>query len=136
MQIVVAQPPNIELIAKTFPDRPATGVLYAWGEITYNPDGIKIPDYLAAHERAHGMRQVGLFGIEQWWEKYIEDPEFRYCEEVIGHRAEFAVRLSGVKDRNLRARLLDLTARRLTAPLYAYGSKAPTFKQALQDLQR
>ncbi len=90
--------------------------LFAFGGTIYNPGNITVPPELMAHELVHGARQKD--DIRGWWRRYIDDPVFRLKEEVQAHKAEFARAALGVKDRNRRARILSVTAARLSAPLY------------------
>ena len=99
------------------------GILYTYGEDVYNPDGVEVTDWLAAHEFTHIMQQRKIGGPDKWWQKYIEDEEFRYVEELLAHRAELSMLLHATKDRNTRAKLVMRTAARLVAPLYGYSNK-------------
>lgn len=132
MKVVIAQPPNLAEIDRVFPDR-GKNIIYAFGDKIFNPGGIEIPRFLLAHEGAHGSRQVSVFGVDLWWRQYLDDAEFRYREEVIGHAAEFLSLMNGEKDRNRTARLMLSTATRLLAPFYAYGLVRSN-KQAIHDL--
>jgi hypothetical protein len=134
MKILIAQPPNLAEIDRVFPNRGA-GVIFAFGDTIYNPSGAKIPRSLLAHEGAHGNRQVSVIGVERWWRMYLDDPEFRYREEVIGHAAEYLAQVNGHYDRNANARLLMTTAVRLLASFYQYGNRY-THKQAVNDLRQ
>jgi hypothetical protein len=100
-----------------------------------------IPPPLIAHEEVHGQRQcvpngaiTRTINIERWWSAYLTDPEFRYREELAAHAAEYNMQAHHTRDRNDRAKLLMATARRLAAPLYAYGSSQPTLQQAMKHL--
>jgi hypothetical protein len=142
MKIEIAKPPMFDEILKVFPDAGKHGVIFAWGDTIYNPSGVVISPPLIAHEEVHGARQLesnGAFtrtvNTERWWEKYLINPEFRYREEIIAHAAEFHARNVMVQDRNRRAQLLMATAQRLTAPLYAYGDRRPSLRQAMSDLR-
>lgn len=141
--IKIERPPNFEAILAAFPGAADPGVIFAYGEDIYVPSAtggtIDIPAPLLAHEAAHGRRQLALEGsiirtgrIELWWEKYIDDPEFRYREELLAHVAEYKVQVS--RDRNANARLLMSTAKRLTAPLYQYSDKH-SLSAAMRDLR-
>jgi hypothetical protein len=107
-------------------------VLFSWGDIIYNPQGILIPPELVIHEMAHGERQL-VPGVLAWWGEYLRDESFRYEEEVIAHRAELAFLSAKVTDRNSRNKLLVRTAARLTSPLY--GWTRPIYC-ATRDLKR
>jgi len=140
--IINERPPNFEQIRTAFPDADKPGVIFAFGDI-YNPSGAPIPPALIAHEEVHITRQKALgphagsvtqwSGPELWWQKYIEDTEFRYHEELLAHAAEF--KAQRYNDRNASARLLTATALRLVAPLYNYQPPR-TLQQAMRDLRR
>lgn len=129
MKIVLEEPPNIEQIDAAFGSRGQRGILYAFGDTIYNPDGVSIPTFLLAHEFAHSMRQGA--DPEAWWRKYIEDQEYRYLEELGAHKVELHSRLQQVRDRNLRAKIVMETAARLSNPLYKSGR---TLAQAMKAL--
>ena len=57
MRIEVAKPPNFERILEVFPLAAQAGVIFAFGDVIYNPSGVGIPRALRAHEEAHGLRQ-------------------------------------------------------------------------------
>jgi len=129
MKILIEYPPIIDKIDEAFKCRDDQ-VIYAWGDTIYNPHGIQIPQFLIEHEKAHGRRQAE--GIEAWWDKYIEDVEFRYNEELIAHATEHKFRLRGVKDRNEQSRILMQSASRLVSPLYG---KMTNLNQAMKDIK-
>lgn len=139
MKIEIANPPNFEHILAAFPNASQPGVIFAYGDTIYNPSNIVIPSPLLAHEEVHGERQrhivgYGYPGARTWWEKYIDDPEFRYNEELLAHAAEYKVQIRVLHDRNERAKLVMRTAQRLLAPLYNYG-KPKSLNQAICDLR-
>lgn len=135
MNVVIAQPPNLAEIDRVFPMR-GPNVIYAWGDCIYNPGGGVITKSLFAHEGAHGDRQLklGAGGVDKWWRSYLDDAEYRYREEVIGHSAELIAQLGGQYDRNKNARLFMSTAVRLLAKFYQYGVRS--HKQAVHDLRQ
>jgi hypothetical protein len=141
MKIEIAKPPMFDQILAAFPKAAESGVIFAWGDTIYNPSGIVIPRPLLAHEEKHGSRQMAnhakwgeAAAPMQWWGKYIEDPEFRYNEELHAHAAEFKEQMRIVHDRNDRAKLMMSTAQRLLAPLYNYGIPK-SLNQALCDMR-
>jgi len=121
MRVVRGLPPIYEEIALTFPAVKRTrGVVFSWGDILYNPQGVEIPGPLMAHEEAHGVRQLEM-GVVAWWARYLDDREFRKAEEIIGHRAEYLARIVNAPHRNARRRHLKQTATRLSGTLYSLG---------------
>lgn len=146
MKIEIARPPNYTSILAVFPLAASPGVIFAYGDTIYNPSGGAISLPLLAHETVHGGRQ-SMHGhrerchretprevaVRTWWEEYLVDPEFRYHEELLAHTEEMRMMLP--TDRNRRAKLLMLTARRLVAPLYSYGV-SKSLRQAMRDLEK
>jgi hypothetical protein len=135
--IIVARPPNFDQIREKFPDAEKAGVIFAYGIDIYNPSGDEIPACLLAHEKVHCGRQLSMdFGraVTGWWDLYLNDPDFRYQEELLAHVAEYKAQAAPfVRDGNARARLLQSTARRLIAPLYNYDPPR-SLPQAMRDL--
>ena|ERR1051326_6571357 len=124
MKIINSRPPNFEAITKVFPivlER--LGILYAWDDTIFNPDGVEIPPALIAHEEVHSERQQGKPDV--WWDQYLETKLFRFEEELYAHRAEYRHALKEIKDRNQRNSYLMACARRLAGPLYGYCCSVP-----------
>lgn len=60
------------------------GYAYAFfGHIVIHPSS---PRYLISHEAAHCRRMRSL-GYLRWYWRYFTQPEFRFEEEIIAHRA-------------------------------------------------
>jgi hypothetical protein len=141
--IILERPPNFEQIKVAFPKAEGSGVLFAFDGNIYNPSGIVIPPALIAHEQVHLDRQRALApradsttqwsGPDLWWQRYFEDCEFRYNEELLAHVAEF--QMQRTRDRNFVARLMVHTALRLIAPLYNYIPPR-NLQEAMRDLRR
>lgn len=87
MKTVYLFPPNYAAINRAFKVR-GKPVIFCYGDTIYNPGRIKVPPQLLVHEAVHSRRQ----GADPagWWERYIEDPQFRLEEEIPAHQAEFA----------------------------------------------
>lgn len=124
MRIVVGYPPNFREIVSKFPAARGHGTLFAFGDVIYNPSNVTLTPADLAHEAAHGRRQLDVFGTKMlprpvgyWWDRYLADPKFRFDEEVIAHRAEWAeakARLTG----NRLQDYLAMMANRLSGLLY------------------
>jgi hypothetical protein len=142
--IIIGRPPNFEQIKAAFPDAEKPGVMFAHDGCIYNPSGNVIPPALIAHEEVHLRRQKDLSphagsttqwsGPDLWWQRYLEDSEFRYNEELLAHVAEFNMQKI-TKDRNFGAALLMRTAMRLVAPMYNYQPPR-TLQEAMKDIRR
>lgn len=112
-------PPNIDTIASFLPNARNPGTIFAYGEDVYNPFAVPLPYALQAHESIHQARQLDV-GVTHWWNRYLNEPDFRYNEELLAHIAEYMTQCPPGSLRNLRRLVLKATARRLAAPLYGY----------------
>jgi hypothetical protein len=135
VRIVQALPPLIDEIDAAFNVR-GRPILFAWGDKIFNPAGGAVPPELLAHEAVHGERQGA--DVAGWWRRYIAEPQFRLDEELPAHAAEFKVlceilRPKWQSERNMRRTIAGQVARKMTAPLYRYGSliNVDTAKKAL-----
>jgi len=78
-----------------------------------------LPYDLIAHEKRH-MEQQQKIGAKLWIEKYLEDVEFRFKQEIDAYRTQLkAVRKT--KDREEYAHILVECANNLSSGLYSEG---------------
>lgn len=117
MRVISERPPMFDEIDARFriAGKP---IIFAWGDVIYNPAGIAIPPHLMAHEEFHGWRQTQWTSIEQWWKDYIDNDAFRLEEEILAHQVEYRTLLRVSSNRRARRGYLKQTAKRLAAPLY------------------
>lgn len=130
--IIRERPPMFDEIDAAFNIR-NTKAIFAWGDKIFAPalQG-ELPKQLIAHESVHGERQkIYPGGVEAWWRRYIDEPQFRLDEEIPAHRAELAHLLTKAKGPSMRAHVLSVTARRLAAPLYGNLITIADAKKAL-----
>ncbi len=120
-QIITDYPPIISALEAEFgraklrnPKRP---VLFAYGGVIYNPQGITVPPPLLAHEHVHGERQL-RWGLDQWWEDYISSTYFRLKEEIPAHIAEARVMYSPNPCRRNKMAIVSVISKKLASPLY------------------
>lgn len=112
MKVLAMFPPNYAAINAKFNVR-GKNILFSYGDTIYNPSRVVIPPELMVHEAVHGRRQGA--DPSGWWNRYIEDPEFRLNEEIPAHRAEFQeVMKHGMAD----YKAIRSIAERLSGPLY------------------
>lgn len=119
MQIIRGVPPIIDEIDAIFKVK-GRPVVYAWGDILYNPEDVPVPAWLMAHECVHRERQGDRSdaAIRKWWDRYLYDREFRLAEELPAHRAELGTFKNVVKDRNQRIVAARFMANRLASAVY------------------
>ncbi len=77
MRIIHDHPPNFDQIIREFPRASGRGVLFAYDDAIYVPDGAHVPPELIAHEEAHMRQQRIAGGPEVWWDQYIKSKSFR-----------------------------------------------------------
>ena len=119
MNITVAIPPIFKEIVAVFPEAIKPGVLFCFGDTIYNPSGIKIPNWLVAHENVHRKQQAVHPGVTcGWWLDYLNDPKFRFDQELPAHIEEYKQFRIDNRGRNVRRLYLRLVAERLSGPLY------------------
>ena len=134
MRVAVDYPPLYEEIAAAF-DIANRNVLFAWGETIYNPKDFDIAPELLAHEQVHAQRQGD--DIEGWWRRYIDEPEFRFAEEVPAHIVEYQTLIANAgNNRKARRRYLAYVAKRLASPLYGGLITASEAKKQIQLAER
>lgn len=115
MIVVKDYPPNIAKIRAKFGDLPKT-VLFTYGETIYNPSGNPIDDPLDVHERTHKFQQGD--DPEGWWNKYLEDDQFRLEQELQAYSFQYKKFCELHKDRNVRFGFLSLIAKDLSSAIY------------------
>lgn len=125
MKVIKAYPPNFVELTKVFPIKGRPGIIYAYGDRIYNPSGVNITPWIAAHEEVHCHRQKTLTysdiqggGVEDWWDRYIVDTEFRFHEELLAHKAEWKKYREVMNILGKDGGYIDIVAKRLSSPLY------------------
>lgn len=144
MKVVVGVPPIFDRIDAVF-HVAGQDVLFAFGDVIFNPAGRPVPDHLVAHEAAHGRRQLeyvdpetGRAGVEAWWDRYLVDAAFRFEEELVACAEELRTLLRADKQRWVSERAKRRTyagpiVRRLSGPLYGRIVKPEHARKRLLD---
>lgn len=114
MKIVNTFPPNIEKIREKFQIFPNT--VFTYGDTLHNPMGGYIDAYLMTHEETH-VKQQGD-NVEEWWNKYLEDNQFRFKQEVEAYHNQYAHFCRNKKDLVKQNKFLSLIASDLSGPMY------------------
>lgn len=129
MKISYEKPPNFAVLEKKF------GVKWEDIVVTYG-DTVHCPAPLAEHVLKHEaihVRQQGEMGVEEWWKRYLDEPEFRYGQELEAYREQFRFIRSVVKDRNKQSGWLQELATALAGPMYGeIASRSEAAKQIIQ----
>ena len=128
--IIRSAPPNYPEIIRVFPQATRQTVIFAYAPNIYAPHSRPVPPELIAHEKVHIARQEAA-GVDRWWARYLVDPEFRYTEEVLAHRAEYRALCEMNDNRHARRSALKSIAKKLAAPLYG---NMVSVAQAMEDI--
>lgn len=116
-------PPNIAKLRARFVAI-SESTIFTYAPVVYVPGGFRLPVTIAAHERVH-LRQQGD-DPATWWERYVNDVEFRFQQELEAHRAEWrAARRGGRRDERYAI------ASRLASPLYGSMITVPEALKAI-----
>ena len=115
MKIIVDYPPNIAEIRKRF-DLEGFNLVFAYGNILYNPSGQEISEDLMVHEETHQKQQF-IYGVGDWWVRYLNDDGFRLSQEVEAYREQYKF-IKENYDRARRREKLHEIAKVLASKLY------------------
>ena len=116
MKVVNKFPPNYEAICARFNIRGRRDVVFTYGDTLYAPNGGNIPGDLMAHEETHSYQQQE-YGVEEWWERYLDDSEFRLNQELEAYRVQYQWCLQHMGRQERRA-ALKFYADSLSGPIY------------------
>ena len=130
-EVIIEQPPMYQELAFIFRLHDRRDVIFSFGDRIYNPYQLAIEPHIAAHEAIHGIRQGIGTEVLEWWRRYMDDPMFRYIEELVAHRAEYYW-LTEHGNRHQRRRALREVSTKLASTLY--GGMV-TQHQAKHDLK-
>lgn len=116
MEIVNQFPPNIDAIRRRFEMSGFPTAVFAYGDTLYNPTGIEIPADLMAHEETH-QKQQAIYGLQDWWTRYLQDDAFRLGQEVEAYQAQVKYAQRNYPREHKRW-LLNEIVRNLSSKLY------------------
>lgn len=124
-------PPNIEELRRAFP-KIRKGVIFTYGTTVYYT-GAPLNDALKEHESVHVIQQMtypgdgGPYITEPgpggWWDRYINDRNFRYEQELEAHAAEYRWYMENGGRQQRRAAFRGIV-KRLSGSLYNCGRKS------------
>lgn len=100
------------------------GVIFTYGDTIYCKH--PLPADFVEHEMTH-VRQQGEIGVNQWWGKYLTEPEFRLSQEVEAYRNQLKYIRKHWKDREAVARKVHTLVMALCGTMYG---KVCTYSEA------
>ncbi len=113
-------PPIMARIKEKFPDADwERGIAICYGEKIYCK--YKLTDDVLAHELVH-VRQQKEIGRDIWWDKYLEDAQFRLEQELeaYGTQVKYIREHTERTTRNQRRMMIDRIADTLSGELYGH----------------
>lgn len=130
MKILNENPPNIDKIKAKFAIQPEDKVVFTYGDTIYNPSNGTVDAALDAHESVH-MQQQGS-DPEGWWDKYIEDVNFRLSQELEAYRVQYKKFRHMNKSKKARASFVDAIAKDLSSHIYGNSIDYYTARQKIK----
>ena len=130
MIIKIEPPPNYDKLKAVFTLH--KGIVFTYGDVIYNPDGLKINRPLLKHEETH-FEQQKKYGVEDWWDRYMMQTAFRLSQEIPAFQAQYKEAKKKLKDKNWQYRYLLQLAGQLSSELYG---KLITFEEAKNAIQK
>lgn len=116
MQIIYGEyPPNYKDIAKAFKIKGRNTIVFTYGNTLYIPSGNKPDKHLMEHEETHARQQLEM-GVDEWWDRYLVDPGFRFMQELEAYRNQY--RSMNVLPLDARLGYLNHIATDLAGPMY------------------
>ena len=108
------------------------GVIFTYNNKIYSK--YPISEDLVKHELVH-IRQQNDFigGSDAWWNKYLEDKEFRLNQELEAYRKQFRWSKANIKDRNRLFNILRHSAIDLSSSMYG---DILSYEEALKEIQK
>ena len=103
-----------------------SSICYTYGPICYSP--VSLSRDLVVHESTHTAQQGD--NPDSWWDKYGDDPAFRYSQELEAYRAQYKYILAN-SNKSVAFNHAKRFATDMSSPMYG---KMCTFNQALQDI--
>jgi hypothetical protein len=93
--------------------------VFTYGDTCHNPFDVELTGDLICHEGVHLEQQEGHPDVAKiWWDRYLQDPEFRIDQEAEAYGAQYKFICQSVKDKNARFRNLNQLATMLAGPMY------------------
>lgn len=92
------------------------GVVFTYGENIYSL--VPLSEDLIAHESVHVKQQTEM-GKDEWWDKYFEDKDFRYEQELEAYRVQYRFALKNYS-REKSGEVLRNCAQHLSGSMYGY----------------
>lgn len=128
MNVLSTYPPNFAAVHKFFRLKGRPDVVFAYAPHIYNPSGRPLPADVVAHEHVHLSRQGD--NPKEWWRRYMNEPVFRFEEEVLAYRAQLDVLGETLNLKDWK-KALDRICTVASGPMYGRMTTAVGMKDAI-----
>lgn len=123
------KPPVWDRLVEAFPNLEWKDIAITYGGVIYSPNPVE--DNVLVHEMVHVRQQQGK-NANEWMERYIADPEFRYKQELLAYQVEYKFWKKHFSKRDdVLTTAIEGMAKTLSGPLY---NNIVTYEQALKDI--
>lgn len=122
-------PPNWERMQKDF-NLDWNNTIVTYGGVIYSPNPVE--DDILAHELVHVRQQAGK-NMEEWCNRFLTDPKFRYKQELEAYRVQFGYWKRYIKSKDEIKAALDRMARELSGPMYGNCIDYETAKREIRN---
>lgn len=128
-------PPNYEKIKGRF-DLTGKAPLFCYGDTVYNPYKAQLRQDLLVHEAVH-VKQQGATKEEwdKWWDKYLDDNEFRLSQELEAYVEQYKF-IKSVTKTETSDKFLDVFAEILSSAMYGNMITTSQAKTKLRKLYK
>ena len=109
------KPQIYETLHKIFGVEWDNGVIITYGDTVYCKFDLGWDKRV--HEAVH-VRQQKEMGAEAWWNRYLEDTEFRLSQELEAYKEEVKFLRQNIKDRNQLFRAIRQVSLDLSGSMY------------------
>lgn len=121
------KPPIYDRLHEKFGVEFKNGIAIAYGDTVHCVNNLTTD--MEVHEKVHFVQQAKV-GLQEWWNKYIDDPGFRLAQELEAYRAQYKY-LIGYAPKNYTYGRLQEIAKDLSGPMYGSMMSFEEAKQAI-----
>lgn len=91
------------------------GIIFTYGTEIHTK--FQLPEHLIIHEMTHVDQQLAM-GVDKWWHKYFENPDFRLTQELEAYQRQYKWAKSNIKDRTEVFNILEHCVKCLSGKMY------------------
>lgn len=129
MIISKEKPPIWNQLEGRFKVRWESGVIVTYGDTVYTINGNMSPD-IVVHEQVH-IDQQTIIGAEEWWNKYLNDPQFRLQQELEAYSRQINYIVRHIPNRKKQMAIIEHIWKSISS--VSYGNMI-SYKEAKEKL--